>query len=101
MRVNGFQVEANHSLGHLAVLHDGEITWDDLQAVKNAVWGEDANAIEVYPAQSRLVNSLNCRHLWRLGANDFCPDLLGQGQERDTLERRFCAAWNEAWSQHE
>jgi len=82
--------------GHLSVEHDGSITWDQLQAIKCMAWGDEARAIEVYPAQGQLVNSRNMRHLWRLGPNDFCPDLLGDDEGNDSLQARHARAWAEA-----
>lgn len=96
MEVLGFDVMVDETLGHLAVTHDGSITWDQLQAIKNFVWGWDARAIEVYPVQAEVINNAPLRHHWRLGADDFCPDLLGRGEARQTLERRFHKAWGEA-----
>jgi len=84
------------ALGHIAVEHDGDISWDDLQSVKNAIWGAEARAIEVYPRQSDVVNARPCRHLWRLGDNDFCPDLLGPRAYDDRLQSRFVRAWTKA-----
>lgn len=55
--------------GWLAVEHDGNITWDELQALKNKHMGEDAVAIEVYPKGKEVLNNANVRHLWRF------PDL--------------------------
>jgi len=46
-------------------------------------------AIEVYPAVEMTINNANLRHLWRLGADDFCPDLLGRSKIKMMLERRF------------
>lgn len=40
------------------------ITWDELQEIKNVVLGDEVTAIEIYPAQSQLVNLKNVRHLW-------------------------------------
>lgn len=91
-----FEVNVDVELGHLWVIHDGTITWDQLQAIKNLAWGERARAIEVYPAEADVVNTLNCRHLFRLGAMDFAPDLLGHVEPRDTLEARYTATWSEA-----
>jgi hypothetical protein len=75
---HGFEVHEHKALGHL---------W---------VWGADARAIEVYPADSQVVNSINCRHLWRLGESDFAPDLLGDVPDQDTLAARFASVWSEA-----
>lgn len=98
--VQGFAVLVDLQLGHLMVAHHGTITRDQLQAIKNEVWGSDARAIEVYPAAGDLVNAGNFRHLWRLGAGDFCPDLLTFRatpiHPKDQLETRCFAAWLDA-----
>ncbi len=98
--VLGLAVMVDLQLGHLMVAHDGTITWDQLQAIKNEVWGRDARAIEVYPAAGDLVNAGNFRHLWRLGEGDFCPDLLthreGDVFHADNLEIRHNVAWLDA-----
>lgn len=92
----GFEVHVDDEIGHLWVIHDGTITWDQLQAIKNVIWGDDARAIEVYPAENDVVNSLQCRHLWRLGPADFAPDLLGNDLTQDSLAARCIGAWAEA-----
>lgn len=93
--IHEFAVHVDVAQGHLWVEHGGTITWDQLQAIKCAVWGDEARAIEVYPAQTQIVNSRNIRHLWRLGATDFCPDLLGDQPVTDSLQARFERAWKE------
>ena len=99
----GFACTVNDALGHVEVAHDGTITWDQLQAIKTALWGAEARAIEVFPAQGDVVNCGNYRHLWRLGARDFCPDLLGRGLDHkwglmtfDGLFSRYRNVWDEA-----
>lgn len=98
--VLGRAVLIDQQLGHLMVSHDGNITWDELQAIKTAVWGADARAIEVYPREADVVNSGFFRHLWRLGSGEFCPDLLqhvpADDELIDGLEDRHLAAWAEA-----
>lgn len=100
LTIAGFKVTVDDQLGHLMIAHDGRITWDEIQRIKNEVWGRDARAIEVYPRERDVVNSGNYRHLWRLGEGDFCPDLLQhKGSDvlcADTLEKRHLAAWAEA-----
>lgn len=96
MTVLGFDVHVDEALGHLWVEHDGTIGWEDLQTIKNLVWDAETRAIEVYPRQSELVNSKNIRHLWRLGENDFCPDLLTHDRWGDSLQSRHAMAWAEA-----
>jgi len=92
----GFNIVLDKTLGLLSVEHDGTITWDQLQELKNVAFGKEARAIEVYPAQSQLVNSAHWRHLWRLGEHDFCPDLLGDDGNGDSLQARHALAWAEA-----
>jgi len=41
-------------------IHD----WRDLQAIKNRFAGDEAEALELYPAESRKVDSANQFHLW-------------------------------------
>lgn len=91
--INGFEVMIDVQLGHLAVTHDGTITWDQLQDIKNIAFGSTARAIEVYPSQFDVVNNAPLRHLWLLGNDDFAPDLLNRTDPRDTLENRFHDAW--------
>lgn len=91
----GCPVTVNHVTGHLEVLHNGNISWDILQKIKNSVWGVSSRAIEVYPKEEDVVNNVNARHLWLLGSDDFCPDLLGI-KPRNTLENRYNNAWEES-----
>lgn len=45
--------------------HDG-ISWDELQAIKNAIGFADHCAVEIYPPANNVVNVANIRHLWVL-----------------------------------
>jgi len=38
--------------------------WRDLQQIKNMIVGEEHEGFEVYPAESRLVDTANQYHLW-------------------------------------
>lgn len=53
---------------HLAVRRkDGEKIrdhWRSLQRVKDLLLGEEAEAVELYPARSRMVDGDNHYHLW-------------------------------------
>ncbi len=42
------------------------ITWDELQALKNECGRGDRWAMEIYPAEAKIVNVSNMRHLWVL-----------------------------------
>ncbi len=43
-------------------IHD----WRDLQRIKNEIIGVEHEAVELYPAESRLVDTANQYHLWVL-----------------------------------
>lgn len=43
-----------------APIHD----WRHLQQIKNELMGEECEAVELYPAESRLVDTSNKYHLW-------------------------------------
>lgn len=43
-----------------SVIHD----WRDLQRIKNEIVGPEAEAVELFPAESRLVDTSNQYHLW-------------------------------------
>lgn len=42
------------------IIHD----WRDLQQIKNMIVGPEYEAMELYPAESRLVDTANQYHLW-------------------------------------
>lgn len=48
-------------------IHD----WRELQRIKNELCGPEAEAIELYPAESRLVDIANQYHLWVLLDGEF------------------------------
>lgn len=41
-----------------------DIPWRHLQRIKNDIAGDEAEAIELFPAESRLVDTANQRWLW-------------------------------------
>lgn len=45
--------------------------WRDFQAIKNQLLGEECEAIELYPAESRRVDTANQYHLWGFRKQDF------------------------------
>lgn len=45
-----------------AAIHD----WRHLQQIKNELCGPEREAVEIYPAESRLVDTANQYHLWVL-----------------------------------
>lgn len=51
---------------------EGDLTWDELMRVKSECGFGRICAVEVYPADAKVVNVANMRHLWLLGeAPDF------------------------------
>ena len=42
------------------VIHD----WRELQRIKNLIVGEEVEAVEIYPAESRVHDTANQYHLW-------------------------------------
>jgi hypothetical protein len=38
--------------------------WQDFQRIKNELVGEEREAVELYPAESRLIDTSNAWHLW-------------------------------------
>jgi len=42
------------------VIHD----WRELQRIKNEIMGEECEAVEIYPAESRVHDTANQFHLW-------------------------------------
>lgn len=48
-------------------------SWPDFQLIKNQLCGEEREAMELYPAQSRVVDSENQYHLWVMPAGKTIP----------------------------
>jgi len=59
--------------------------WRHFQRIKNELLGEEYEAIELYPAESRLVDVANQYHLWSIENPDGTPFIFPVGfQERLT-----------------
>lgn len=43
-----------------------DVPWNEKQAIKNELFGVDRIAIEVFPEEKRLVDVMDCYHLWIL-----------------------------------
>ena len=59
--------ELENSMLHLSIKrHDREAVhdWRHLQAIKNEVVGRERYAVEIYPPESKLVDTANQYHLW-------------------------------------
>lgn len=72
-------------------LHD----WRDLQRIKNELVGEENEAIELYPAESRLVDTANQYWLWVLENSKerfpfgFVDRWVSNVSENGTVQRPF------------
>lgn len=71
-------------------IHD----WRDLQIIKNKLCGDEREAIEIYPAESRLVDSSNQFHLWVLPEGEKIPfgygdRLVVDGHTQKSKQRPF------------
>ncbi len=52
---------------HLAIIlndHSARHDWRDFQRIKNELLGPDAEAVELYPSEDRLIDTTNTFHLW-------------------------------------
>jgi hypothetical protein len=66
-------------------IHD----WRDLQEIKNMLVGKQYEAVELYPAESRRVDSANQYHLWcfvQVEGSDEIPVLPFGWDERYVTE---------------
>ena len=66
--VNGFPEEAGEVTWLSIKRHDkgAQRDWRDLQSIKNDIVGPEAEAIEIYPAESRLMDTANQTPLFAL-----------------------------------
>lgn len=74
-----------------SVRHD----WREFQRVKNELLGPEREAVELYPAESRLVDTANEYHLWVLEAGTQWPfgftqrltddDEIGLAEEEEAM----------------
>lgn len=70
--------------------------WRDLQAIKNQLVGEECEGFEMYPAESRKVDSANQFHLWVIADPEvripvgfderFVTDAVVEGTKQRPLE---------------
>jgi len=55
------------TIWHLSIKRNDKapiMDWRDLQDIKNKIVGEECEAIQLFPAESRCVDSANQYHLW-------------------------------------
>ena len=64
----------NHTLIRLTIRnkdHSAKHDWREFQRIKNELLGPDEEAAELYPAESRLMDTKNEFHLWCLRGAQF------------------------------
>jgi hypothetical protein len=74
--------------------------WRDLQRIKNEVVGPEYDAIEIFPAESKLVDTSNQYHLWvfldyKLPFG-FHERAVGDGSWNGSVQRPFPEGWRPA-----
>jgi hypothetical protein len=57
-----------------------DIPWRDLQRMKSELAGDEAEAIEIFPAESRLVDTANQRWLWCFPPGEVIPRGFNNGR---------------------
>lgn len=62
----GFKVRLYRDRIAVTGKEDVNVSWMELQAIKNHYWGVEGIAVEWYPPQADVVNLRNTRHLWRI-----------------------------------
>ncbi len=65
--------EQADGLIHLSIRRDDRapvMDWRDLQWIKNQLFGEEREMVQLFPAESRLVDTSNQYHFW-VGPIDF------------------------------
>ena len=68
--------ESVGELVHLSIKHNDKTCprdWRELQRIKNELCGPEREAMEIYPAESRLVDMSNQYHLWVMPAGTRIP----------------------------
>ena len=62
--------------------------WRHLQQIKNEIAGPEREAVEVFPAESRLVDTANEYHLWVLPEGERVPCGYSEREVREPAEIR-------------
>ena len=83
-------------MAHLSFkVHDKQAhhDWRDIQRLKNEICGAECDAVEIYPAESKLVDSANQYHLfvfkdYKLPFG-FQERLVGDGAWGNSVQRPF------------
>lgn len=78
------------TLVHLSIRREDRrimFDWRDMQRIKNQLLGEEKEAVQLFPAESRLVDTANQYHLWGFDSDEFRFP-LGYN-ERQVSDKKF------------
>lgn len=84
-----------HDVWHLSIKrNDGAAVrdWRDFQRIKNELLGDEYEACELYPAESRLVDGANQFHLWAINGQfpfGFAERLVSEDNNDGVQQRDF------------
>lgn len=97
-------VDYDFDIPHLSIKNkekSTDIPWQHKQWIKNDILGEEFEACELFPAESRLLNTANQYHLWgfkkgvmkfgwnaRLVTDKTPTSPNGKGTGKQTLQKR-------------
>ena len=82
-------------------------SWDDMCKLKDIVWYDNEEVIQIHPAKDLYVNNVgNCLHLWRCTYKDMllppsCLVGIRKGQTRASLEKEIKEAYEMAGEVYE
>ena len=84
---------------HLSIRRDDRSKirdWRELQEIKTAILGPDAEAVEIFPAEGRVMDTCNQYHLWswskgRLLSGYECGRAVIPDDQQDVMHRLFNA----------
>jgi len=77
---------------HLSIRRDDRKPcrdWRHFQQIKNQLAGPEREAVEIYPAESRVVDAANQFHLFVLPEGDRVPMGFTEGGRRDDIDVGF------------
>lgn len=83
------RIEYEDCLVHLSIKRIDKApskSWRDFQLIKNQLIGPDCEAVELYPKESRLVDTANQYHLWGYSDNRQLPFGMDSGRVTTNLE---------------
>ncbi len=61
-------------------------SWQELQHMKTLAFGSHARAVELYPETTKIIDTANMRHLWRLPDSLRSPCIVSGFREWEWLK---------------